>query len=50
MTNYSIETCLSMIAHYSAQSVNAEKPAAWRGHARMSLADWQVKLERARAA
>jgi hypothetical protein len=47
---YTVQTCNEMIAHYSAQALNTEKPASWRALARTSVAEWQVKLERAKGA
>lgn len=44
---YDISTCKEMVSHYTAQAVNSEKPASWRALARVSLAEWQLRLERA---
>lgn len=51
MTNsFTIQACNQMISHYLTQSANMEKTEAWRSLARISAADWRVKLERAMAA
>jgi hypothetical protein len=47
---YTTAHCNQMIAHYAAQAVNTEKPASWRALARISVAEWQFKLEQAKGA
>jgi hypothetical protein len=50
MTNYSIEECLTKIAHYEVASRREMMKGRWYELCQLSIADWQVKLERERAA
>jgi hypothetical protein len=48
MTKYSIETCANMISHYNSSLKADDKPARWYELCRLSIATWEVQLQRAK--